>query len=477
MQRKLCISLRALFPRTLCKAMLASMADDSARAGRPANRSVNRLRDPRALRALAHPIRLSLVGLLRVEGPLTATRAAELLGESSASTSFHLRQLAKYGLVEEAGGGKGRERPWRATAMFTNLPDVAENPDLAVAAELLSSVIAERYFEDVMRWLEVRQAEPEEWQRVAQFGDTYLYLTADELAALGEQTQQMMDQYIDRQTQPGTPAGGRPPGQLPAPGLPAVAAVRPPAGAARRARRPRRETPPGRRPRRPRRPRRTGATGEYRRRPRTPDVQDPPAAARDRLPAVLGRAEHLPVRRPDLVHRAAAGRGARAARQPGRDGLPQRPHLAAQPAVRPARRGLGGPARPPPGHHDRGGPGPGRAAGQHPGLLGAGRAQPGPGVRGGVRGRDAEHLLHRVRRRAVRGPGAQRPVRGRQLADLPEPGAGRGGRPQRGRPAGAGPVRAVRAGRRRAVVPRLGVLPEPDPPGRARPGPGRRRGR
>jgi predicted transcriptional regulator len=178
--------------------------------GRPADRSVTRLRDPRALRALAHPIRLSLVGLLRVEGPLTATRAAELLDESSASMSFHLRQLAKYGLVEEAGGGKGRERPWRATAMFTNLPDVADNPDLAVAAELLSSVIAERYFEDVMRWLEVRQAEPEEWQRVAQFGDTYLYLTPDELAELDEQTQQMMDQYIDRQTHPELrPAGAR----------------------------------------------------------------------------------------------------------------------------------------------------------------------------------------------------------------------------------------------------------------------------
>ena len=198
--------------------MLASMTDDPTAAehpagkpeGRPANRSVTRLRDPRALRALAHPIRLSLVGLLRVEGPLTATRAAELLGESSASMSFHLRQLAKYGLVEEAGGGKGRERPWRATAMFTNLPDVAENPDLAVAAELLSSVIAERYFEDVMRWLEVRQSEPEEWQRVAQFGDTYLYITPDELATLDEQTQQMMDQYIDRQTHPELrPAGAR----------------------------------------------------------------------------------------------------------------------------------------------------------------------------------------------------------------------------------------------------------------------------
>jgi DNA-binding transcriptional ArsR family regulator len=195
------------------------MADDSPAAGRPGdqpadeaarpvNRSVKRLRDPRALRALAHPIRLSLVGLLRVEGPLTATRAAQLLGESSASMSFHLRQLAKYGLVEEAGGGKGRERPWRATTMFTNLPDIAENPDVAVAADLLSSVIADRYFEDVMRWLETRQAEPEEWQRAAQFGDTFLYITPEELAALGEQTQQMMDQYLDRQAHPEL----RPPG-------------------------------------------------------------------------------------------------------------------------------------------------------------------------------------------------------------------------------------------------------------------------
>src|SRR6202020_16347 len=91
-------------------------------------RSINRLTDPKALRALAHPIRMSLVGMLRVHGPLTATKAAELLGESSASCSFHLRQLAKYGLVEEAGGGKGREGPWRATTMFPPWPGRPEGP-------------------------------------------------------------------------------------------------------------------------------------------------------------------------------------------------------------------------------------------------------------------------------------------------------------------------------------------------------------
>ncbi|HVI18641.1 MAG TPA: helix-turn-helix domain-containing protein, partial [Gaiellales bacterium] len=60
-----------------------------------------RLTDPRALRALAHPTRLRLVGLLRREGPLTATQAGALIDEVPASASFHLRQLAKYGLVEE----------------------------------------------------------------------------------------------------------------------------------------------------------------------------------------------------------------------------------------------------------------------------------------------------------------------------------------------------------------------------------------
>src|SRR5437016_4391586 len=135
-----------------------------------APRSVTRLTDPRALRAMAHPIRLSLIGVLRREGPLTATQAGELIGQSSASCSFHLRQLAKYGLVEEAGGGKGRERPWRATAQFTGWPDKTENPELAAAADQLAAVIADRYFEHLMRWLESKHREPARWPQAAAFG-------------------------------------------------------------------------------------------------------------------------------------------------------------------------------------------------------------------------------------------------------------------------------------------------------------------
>jgi DNA-binding transcriptional ArsR family regulator len=178
---------------------------------KPPARQVQRLTDPRALRALAHPIRLELVGLLRLRGPLTATRAAELIGESSGSTSFHLRQLAKYGLVEEAGGGKGRERPWRATAMFTGWPDVADSPELAAASGLLGGVIAEKYFEWLMRWLDQRDREPAEWQEAAGFGDTVVWVTAEELSELGRQQDALTDRFLERWTKPeARPPGARP---------------------------------------------------------------------------------------------------------------------------------------------------------------------------------------------------------------------------------------------------------------------------
>ena len=70
--------------------------------------------DAGALRALSHPLRLELLDLLRFEGPSTATLLARRVGESSGATSYHLRQLARHGFVEEVpGAGRGRERWWR----------------------------------------------------------------------------------------------------------------------------------------------------------------------------------------------------------------------------------------------------------------------------------------------------------------------------------------------------------------------------
>jgi Helix-turn-helix domain len=182
---------------------------EQAGGGQAGGRTVTRLTDPRALRAYAHPVRMALVGLLRTEGPLTATRAAELLGESSGTCSFHLRQLAKYGLVEEAGGGAGREKPWRATATATAWdPAVGSTPETAAATALLETVIAERYFEQLMRWLEVSPDEPAEWQQAVQLGDSILYVTADELSDLSRRVGELVDEYFERQVDPDL----RPPG-------------------------------------------------------------------------------------------------------------------------------------------------------------------------------------------------------------------------------------------------------------------------
>src|SRR5689334_10789603 len=69
--------------------------------------------DVKAIRALAHPLRLRLLDLLRFEGPSTATKLAGLVGESSGATSYHLRMLAQYGYVEEAEATDNRERWWK----------------------------------------------------------------------------------------------------------------------------------------------------------------------------------------------------------------------------------------------------------------------------------------------------------------------------------------------------------------------------
>ncbi|MFF5972032.1 helix-turn-helix domain-containing protein [Streptomyces sp. NPDC012769] len=170
-----------------------------------------RLTDPRALRAYAHPTRMTLVGLLRRSGPLTATQAAELTGESVASCSYHLRILAKYGLVEEAPGGKGREKPWRATAQFTEWPDHSEDAAVAEAANALSGAAIELYFHRVLRAVENRHTLPPEWHEAEQFGDTLVHLTPEELTDLGRRIGELLRPYEDRDLDPARrPEGARP---------------------------------------------------------------------------------------------------------------------------------------------------------------------------------------------------------------------------------------------------------------------------
>ncbi|MEV7186554.1 helix-turn-helix domain-containing protein [Kitasatospora sp. NPDC093102] len=110
-----------------------------------------RLTDPASMRALSHPVRLALIEVLTLQGALTATQAAELIDETPTTCSFHLRQLAKYGFVEEAGPMPGRSRPWRITRLGWSVEGAAAGTSAgrehAVAARHLGDLTLERQLE------------------------------------------------------------------------------------------------------------------------------------------------------------------------------------------------------------------------------------------------------------------------------------------------------------------------------------------
>jgi DNA-binding transcriptional ArsR family regulator len=166
--------------------------------------------NPRALRALAHPTRLALLELLAYYGPLTATEAAEHLGESPASCSFHFRQLARHGFIDEAGGGSGRQRPWR---IVKGADFAASDPDAdtAVAGAALTQVVEARRQQLVDTWRTTAHTYPAEWQQATFATYRPTFLTAKELASLGEAIEELFAPYRDRVVG----AGERPPDGLP----------------------------------------------------------------------------------------------------------------------------------------------------------------------------------------------------------------------------------------------------------------------
>jgi hypothetical protein len=170
-----------------------------------------KLTDAKALRGYAHPLRMALVGLLRTEGPMTATQAAERLGESVPSCSFHLRQLAKYGLAERVPGADEREKPWQATAHSTSWDNGSDDPSVRAAAEAMNAQLLLHYHERATAWLDQQVHESSAWRTAAGFGDAMVYLTADELLALNARLDAVLDEFAGRAADPDSrPAGARP---------------------------------------------------------------------------------------------------------------------------------------------------------------------------------------------------------------------------------------------------------------------------
>ncbi|MFI6161470.1 winged helix-turn-helix domain-containing protein [Micromonospora haikouensis] len=150
--------------------------------------------------ALSHPVRAALLDLVRRRGTLTATEAARELGGNSGQHSFHLRQLARYGFIEEAPHGPGRVRPWR---LATPVAEPEPQEELSGLARGLED-------EAYRNWLAQRDRAPQRWRHDEAFSQV-LYLTPRELTEIGAAVRELVNRYRHREHRPLT----RPPGSAP----------------------------------------------------------------------------------------------------------------------------------------------------------------------------------------------------------------------------------------------------------------------
>jgi DNA-binding transcriptional ArsR family regulator len=169
------------------------------------------LRDPKALKALAHPVRLRLLEELALAGPMTATELGDRVEQSAANCSWHLRQLAQYGFVEEAGGGTGRQRPWRMVVARNSWGEGELDDEAEVAGAALSEVLIDREVAAMRTGMAEVRKEPQAWRDAAFLQQSLTWLTAEELTAVGHEVAAVLFRYFDRVGRPELrPAGARP---------------------------------------------------------------------------------------------------------------------------------------------------------------------------------------------------------------------------------------------------------------------------
>jgi DNA-binding transcriptional ArsR family regulator len=141
--------------------------------------------DPKAIRALAHPLRLDLLQLLGSGGPATAAQCGRVLGASQASCSFHLRQLAKYGFVEDAGPGRDRrERQWRITQQRLSIRSGADGD--TVVRQQIERLVVEREMQAILDYSQRPDGASPEWQHKAGIVTMMAILSPDDAADLKE---------------------------------------------------------------------------------------------------------------------------------------------------------------------------------------------------------------------------------------------------------------------------------------------------
>ncbi|GGP06291.1 transcriptional regulator [Nonomuraea glycinis] len=162
----------------------------------PAKPATEVVLDAKGLRALAHPLRVELVNLLRRHGPSTATRLADLLGVNSGTASYHLRRLGAAGFVEEdTERGNARERWWRPVHQITRLADVdlAEREPEATLTYL--QAVSASYHLRVQQALNAFDTMPRDWRRMFDLSSRSLRLTTGEAERLRDELDEVLDRY------------------------------------------------------------------------------------------------------------------------------------------------------------------------------------------------------------------------------------------------------------------------------------------
>jgi DNA-binding transcriptional ArsR family regulator len=151
--------------------------------------------DPRAIRALAHPLRLDLLQLLGASGPATAAQCGRVLGVSQASCSFHLRQLAKYGFVQDAGPGRDRrERRWRTTKQRLSVR-TGTGGDAAIRQEI-EKLVVQREMQAILEYSQRPDGTYPEWQHKAGIVTAMAVLSPDDAAAVKEKWIALLAPYV-----------------------------------------------------------------------------------------------------------------------------------------------------------------------------------------------------------------------------------------------------------------------------------------
>ncbi len=165
--------------------------------------------DSTALKVLAHPLRSRLLSTLRLGGPATATALAATLGTNSGATSYHLRRLETVGLVADTGDGEGKRRLWRAATDSHHFEpsDFVGDEDSETALNWLVRDYVRHLAEQFERWLDVEQAWPVEWRDSAGMNDSFVIVTAEQLAELRREVDDLVTRY--RRVGQGNPAARR----------------------------------------------------------------------------------------------------------------------------------------------------------------------------------------------------------------------------------------------------------------------------